>query len=518
MSETYSKKFINYIGFLDSRHDFKSCLTYKEKDEVQKNDDLIRVLKNLKIEYQKPFEDSEEHIDKNIKKNVKNENWYNNLKNWGEDEKQLSSTSFEKKTVLGFIEEIENTTQKSTIEKIYDIKKDDFFFTCHDAMFMCPKKKWKKYGNHILLKTCFDVWDSATSQMSKEMIPRTKIAFCYPVEYNNNNIITFNSNIYTKEKLNITFESKDVVFNKNIYKAGLKDINFKNINIKYNNTPIASFNELGFNNDYMGAHKSMFKNILENAKNKIREQAKSVIKKLLHKATLCMNGVKGMKESNTGNTITSISKDNICEIIKNNGHFINKNMKRCKKGTLCHDVLTNTINYVAGMNDKHDMVVDDDEDDDDDIDVDNNDFLYKLLMDLKRTGDWERVNAVLRMQKYIERVWRVYPNENDNEDKRINLFKSYFRSNNGINYKNIKRYTKIILFTRDWLCFLYGIIMNINCTYQENNIDGYNCSYIRVLSHGGGNKKKLQSGGNKTIYNWYKCDEQHRCDKILNFN
>ena len=92
-------------------------------------------------------------------------------------------------------------------------------------------------------------------------------------------------------------------------------------------------------------------------------------------------------------------------------------------------------------------------------------------MDLKRSGDWERVNAVLRMQEFIEDVYFFMDTDMDTEDliteeKKIELFKSYFRSSgDNINYGDIKQNTKIILYTHDWLCFLYAIIKNINCIH-----------------------------------------------------
>ena len=92
--------------------------------------------------------------------------------------------------------------------------------------------------------------------------------------------------------------------------------------------------------------------------------------------------------------------------------------------------------------------------------------LYNLLLDIKRSGDWEQVNST---KWYSDK----YPKQ------------------------------KVIFFTGDWLCFLYSVINNINTVYlgTKNSITYYIKNTSGGLKFRGGEKGKTINDDNKNEEN-----------------
>ena len=261
--------------------------------------------------------------------------------------------------------------QYNIFKQIFGITSNMKYYTNHDAM-MSIKPKWpKKDKNHIVLKTPQNNFDSATSGGTSGSLGNAKVELVFPDNLSNIKGWKFESNILSRGEYKITYDKAKLTPPKNVLLSMFKK--FKSRKGVFKITTFSSYRERV--DDILSVPFSVGGPI-EYIKNKLNKMVK------LKKAQL-ETGI------SVGSLCKSLSEEP--DVIKTVGDKIQKQLYE-----------------LNGL-----------EDDDD---------LYDIILDIKRSGDWEQV---------LSTKW--YQKRNKNK--------------------------KVIFITGDYLCFLYAILNDINVAF-----------------------------------------------------
>ena len=378
---------IRKLAILDNLHDFHTCEeglgiqlgnNLKSIKEEQSyggwEGDYVEAILNNAILKNKITE-GECKIYKNIKRSNVDK----------EKKKQGICNPYYETTMNGII----RIDVKDMFDSFFEINKNTAFTTCHDASYGANnfEKKWGEYNQHTLLKIPQNTWDSALAVKSSCMT-KSKFKVYFPSD-NNNKTYTFTSNKLTKDSnFTISFKKKNTIFSRLNNESNSVNLLDKysgekiKLKIKYS----GSEEEIEFKS--LGKIKYIVKNI--------KKVIKSIKKKITRKKKQPKPKEKEINE-------TGVTRNELCII--SGGNIGEDDIKEIKPNTLAFK-LGQILEQIKKKVTK--------------IDYNN------LLMDIKRTGDWEQVLGT-----------KKYQQKNPNE--------------------------KVIFFTGDALCFLYAVYNNINC-------------------------------------------------------
>jgi len=309
---------------------------------------------------------------------------------------------------------------------IGDGKTHQKYYTCHDAVLSAKYFNFGKIDNgtgdknHWVLKIPQNQWDGAGVLKSKSWGGH----FFEYLPFNNDaKTWKFESNILTQTN-NLTFQFKygntgclASIISKLICRM-TKPIHFEIINppqlepvvkVKFHGLGIIIMNKLRLNMSASVA--SGF------ALSKANSELKKVDESLIE---------------------SGASVPSLCSLLEENGEQYNKTdmgvkPKSCTEGTLCSNLWNalNNLKTKAGHNVTYPTLTKSNP-----VNSNNTNF-YDILLDIKRSGDWEQV---LGCKSFIKKELK--------------------RSGRPVNLP-----TTCIFFTGDFLCFLYAMIQDINCIY-----------------------------------------------------
>ena len=479
-----NNEFINYLSILDSIHDFgkKRCQDGVESG-ASKYDDFIKYIK-LKNETYKDRDDYRKFTSGMF------EGKY--AKDW------LDSNNFPIETIIG-------NNLFNDFKKIYKIGEKERYYTVHDAVYKSPVFNWNfKEGKtnsgdkyHVQIKIPHNSWDGATAATTKSFISsKGRIVLPYNT---NKKTWEFTSNILTNNDNTGTMSFSYEKSNSFIYDIGpilrfKYIINGRKTTFKYESSVLSKpieikFNETGviLNNTSRGVLKktkeqlNKFLKIFK--KRKVQPQTYNVekildLKYVNKKPYYLVKWENYQDEDNTwepevnigteiikayeqgyyddnvpaklkGKVDAGPSVSSLCSVLLNE---IDPSYSPCKSNdkdklsiTICEQIYKQLKGLKTSITSEH---------------------LYNLLLDIKRSGDWEQVNST---KWYSDK----YPKQ------------------------------KVIFFTGDWLCFLYSVINNINTVYlgTKNSITYYIKNTSGGLKFRGGEKGKTINDDNKNEEN-----------------
>ena len=463
------ENFINYLGIVDSIHDFGKtrCLSGDMfKNNKSAADSFKRHIENKNIAFQEiPHYQQYTYrgFEKEYVKNVLEEN---NI-----EKKLLKEGDLFKK-----------------FKKYFNIKDKNKYYTNHDAAFKNKGFNWNLNLNnqeqkllkgksnknrnkimklienqgdkyHVQLKTPHNSWDGATVTTTSYFV-KSRGQIVLPYTGNNKKTWIFNSNILTKKdnegemsftyvgSRNPIYDIGPVVRFKYILDQQKTTFNYKSnnkvlLNIPFNNTGLILGEDTKSFIKNMKKKFTDLKNFFKSKqKNEKEYNVEHVLdKKIMNNKSYYLIKWHGYEEQDStwqpANDLTHKMKQsyekgvydgNIKQHLDSTGKYIeiedqsydkgptvgslcsvlisDKPTERgCGEGTICGQLYTRL----------------------NDITVERP-HLYNLLLDIKRSGDWEQVNSIKwYSDKFKERT--------------------------------------VIFFTGDWLCFLYAVLNNINTVF-----------------------------------------------------
>lgn len=288
---------------------------------------------------------------------------------------------------------------KKKFDDFFEINNNTPFTTCHDASYGANnfEKKWGEYNRHTLLKIPQNTWDSALAVKSSCMT-NSKFKVYFPSDDNDNKIYTFTSNKLTEDSnFTISFKKKNTIFSR-LNNAS----NSVNLLDKYSGEKIKL--KITYSNNSNDDKTIEFKSLgkIKYIVKNIKKVITSIKKKITRKKKQPKPKEKEINE-------TGVTRNELC-IISGGTIGEQKKTKEKKEKKIKPNTLAFKLEQILEQIEKK---------------VTRTDY-NNLLMDIKRTGDWEQVLGT-----------KKYQQENPTE--------------------------KVIFFTGDALCFLYAVYNNINC-------------------------------------------------------
>lgn len=446
-----NNQFINYLSIVDSIHDFgkKRCQDGVESGD-SKYKDFIQYIKSINKSYEER-----------------------------DDYRKFTSSMFEGDYVYNWLEHknvpIQTITGKNLFnkfKKIFNIGENEKYYTIHDAVYKNPVFNWNfKEGKtnsgdkyHVQIKIPHNSWDGATAATTKTFVSsKGRIVLPYNT---NKKTWDFTSNTLTNRdnggKMSFSYEKSDSF----IYDIGpilrfKYIINGRKTTFKYESSVLSNPIEIKFNETGVILTNTS-RGVLKKAKEQLNKFIKIFKKKKVQPQTYNVEKILDMEYVNkkpyylvkwenysdadntwepevnlkgTGvikaykeglyndKTLTKLkgkidagpSVGSLCSVLLNKpakSHSPCKSRDKDKLSiTICEQIYNKLKGLKKSIEPQH---------------------LYNLLLDIKRSGDWEQVNST---------KW----------------------------YSGKFPKQKVVFFTGDWLCFLYAVINNINTVYIGTN-------------------------------------------------